>query len=193
MPSSIAATITLYSPSLPQADVGFAPVSTSFSIQAIGTSTNGATTYVQKDVKSVFIDQHEIETTVTSNGAIILTLSTVTVTTTLPTPSTMLVTFAEDASNWAYHKDPAPTGSSLSDIQGVDEECTSDGNGNATCVVKAWEEENGSSTLMSTETETITLPHVPYYTLTVPDAASTAGSTKVNGAVPRGKLAYEAC
>ncbi|KAG6807908.1 hypothetical protein H0H93_000845, partial [Arthromyces matolae] len=150
------------------------------------TGSDGATTYVQEMVASVFIEQLN-EQIVTQSGGVTTTFtSLITTTTTLATPTTLTETFVEDATHWSYHHDPVPTGYSPNDIAGIDMECTFDsssGSGPGTCVEKIWEIE-GTRTILDTITATGTGTLVPYYTLAeVADATSSPSATG-NSAAP---------
>ncbi|KAG6836428.1 hypothetical protein H0H93_008070 [Arthromyces matolae] len=175
IPPALASAVTLYTVSFPQTGEAIIPVSDSITVKAIGTGADGATTYVQEAVESIYIE-HFGEPIITVSAGVTTTFtSSVTTTRTLSPLSTVIQTFVEDAKHWSFHKDAVPTGTSPEDFLGTDVECDFGDDGTATCVQKLWEVE-ATKTILSTVTGTGTGKLIPFYTLDVSDASATTTS-----------------
>ncbi|KAF5371019.1 hypothetical protein D9615_010019 [Tricholomella constricta] len=173
-----AATITLFAvqtntdSDLPRPSETFSP---------IGVGSDGATTYFNEVVASVYLEQqiNGGETTFTSDGSTITKEAPIRTITS--DPVTVHGTLVADASHFVYHKEPNPTDG---DISGNKLSCELDGKGGGACVNEYWME--GEPTATSTFTGTA----IPYYTLTVEDTVEDSkgdaqGGNKDNAASPR--------
>ncbi|KAG6818868.1 hypothetical protein H0H93_000775 [Arthromyces matolae] len=170
-------TVTIYRPIESGAPVEV--VSEFMTLQAIGTATNGATTYAVELVESVYIDKFNRPSYTTSNGIQETISSTFTTTVTLPTPTTYFETIVQDATHWVYSKDPQAS-QTPEDTIGEVLECSFDGLTNATCVLIGWNED--STTTQSTITQTVTgVTMTPWYTLVVSDTKKGNGAALISG------------
>ncbi|KAG6843411.1 hypothetical protein H0H93_001116 [Arthromyces matolae] len=144
-------------------------------MHAIGTASNGETTYAIDEVQSIFVDVNAIEaSSVTSTVASTYTTE----------PFTRHATLVEDATHRVY--DIAyPTGDPAGPLV-IHDDCSLDGNGTGQCVDVL----QYPGIFPTPTTLTVTYapgPLTPIYTITVPDA--TATSAKPNGTISgRGHL-----
>ncbi|KAG6836429.1 hypothetical protein H0H93_008071 [Arthromyces matolae] len=170
-----ASTVTLYG--LSASNTQDFEIFGSTTIYAIGSGTDGMTTYVEEFVETMAVESFLYPTTVTSDGVVQTLYPTTTTTITPPTPVTLTGTLAADATHYVYHNDPTPT-KSLSEGEywiTLEQECTLDDKGGESCVVESWDVKNSST--YSAYTTTKTGSAVPLYTLVVADS-----SAKGNGA-----------
>jgi len=164
--SSLAAKVTFYGIATPTME-GF-PISETY--VPIGVGSDGATTYSEERVASVYAEGQTVSF-YTSGGK---TLSkTVWRTTFTSNPATFHATLVADATHFSFHQDSRPTG--IFEKLGEDSDCKFDEKGNGVCVNKVWADGEGTVTATATGTA------IPYYTLDVPDSQTT-GSTKGNAA-----------
>ncbi|KAG6818867.1 hypothetical protein H0H93_000774 [Arthromyces matolae] len=201
-------TVTFYTETIPGLAPKFEVLPTSLSVQAIGTGSDGMTTYVEEYIASEGINRLPVWTT---SGSVVTVVASTTSTSTGPliTPvtdtgmielslsrnliSTLLltVTFAEDATHYVYDKTPNPTGTrNTDDWYGQHLECNFDG-GVASCIEEIWAVEPTKT--ISTSTYTIVGSATPWYTLAVSND-ETATATKGNSAPPGiSTLGKESC
>ncbi|KAG6816488.1 hypothetical protein H0H87_005695, partial [Tephrocybe sp. NHM501043] len=136
-------------------------IAPSVTVFAIGTGSDGATTYHKEAVGSAVLYIEPTRTAVTS-GSVVETVQ-VFVTKTTTYPYTYEATFVEDATHVSYHQEPTPIYSGTMGVVGVTGEnvvCGLDGKGEGSCVMEAWNED-----IHTTLTSTYTGPASPWYTL----------------------------
>jgi len=139
----------------------------------LGVGSDGATTYSEEAIASVYVEQQLNPGFYTSNGEVLT--KTASKTTYTSDAVTYHATLVADASHFSYHRDSQPTGTFEKEGQNAD--CKLDGKGGGVCVQEVWFD---GDTL--TATTTVTGVAVPYYTLNVADS-QIKDSTKGNGAV----------
>ncbi|KAJ3507795.1 hypothetical protein NLJ89_g6101 [Agrocybe chaxingu] len=176
-----AAVATLYeisvppNPNIPTPTIFKVIQSGTTDVSAIGTGTDGKTTYVQKNILSLYVVEYPLPT----NTALTTTATVVTA------PETLAVTFAEDGDGYHATRSPSllPTASAtpggLAYQPGLDEECTfNHNNGTGSCVRVAINIDENSRTIRSTTTYTGSL--LAWTTL----GAESTGASSTGNAAP---------
>ncbi|KAG6811777.1 hypothetical protein H0H93_014257, partial [Arthromyces matolae] len=147
-------------------------------VQAIGTASNGETTYAVDEIQSVYVDVGIYTTPVTSDG--IVFSATVTVPSTYTTdPVTVSGIIVEDATHKVVDL-TYPTAFAFEDVLHDHEDCTFDANGGGSCVGLIEQLVADSVTTTFTLTATGTLS--PFYTITAATDAVLTSDTAANSA-----------